>query len=110
MAEERRISPAVVIGGGLLLGLGAALGVYALTRAAPPTPPPEGYVCPHCGAEFATEGELLAHIELEHPELPPEGIYCPYCGAGPFTTIDEANEHIKANHPGQPLLIHIEWT
>lgn len=41
---------------------------------------------------------------------PPEGIYCPYCGAGPFSTIDEANEHIKAEHPGMPLLIEIVWT
>ena len=41
---------------------------------------------------------------------PPEGeIYCPYCGAGPFATLDEANEHIVTEHPGMPLLIHIEW-
>lgn len=75
MAEEKRISPGVVILGGL--GLGLALGVFALACAAPPTPP--------------------------------EGIYCPYCGAGPFATLDEANEHIAAEHPGEPLLIHIEW-
>lgn len=25
------------------------------------------YVCPYCGAEFATEEELLQHIEQEHP-------------------------------------------
>ncbi len=40
---------------------------------------------------------------------PPEGIYCPYCGAGPFATLDEANAHITAEHPGMPLLIHIKW-
>lgn len=73
--EEKRISPAVVIGG-LVLGLAALLGVAAAVWAAPP---------------------------------PEEGIYCPYCGAGPFATIDEANEHIAAEHPGMPLLIHIEW-
>jgi len=33
--EEKKISPAVVIGGGLLLGLGAAVGLYALALAAP---------------------------------------------------------------------------
>lgn len=43
------------------------------------------------------------------PPTPPEGIYCPYCGAGPFATIDEANEHIAEAHPGMPFLIHIEW-
>ena len=79
MAEERRISPAVVIADGLGLALVGVLGLTAVAWAAPPTPPPE------------------------------EGIYCPYCGAGPFATIDEANEHIAAEHPGMPLLIHIEW-
>ncbi len=73
--EEKRISPAVVIVGGLVLGLAAAAGIYAFAQAAPPE----------------------------------EGIYCPYCGAGPFATIDEANEHIAAEHPGQPFLIHIIW-
>ncbi len=36
--------------------------------------PPTVYTCPHCGAEFDTEEELLAHIELEHPELPPPAL------------------------------------
>ena len=68
MPEERRISPAVIIiPVGLGLGLAAAVGIAALAMAAPPTV----YTCPHCGAEFDTEEELLAHIELEHPELPP---------------------------------------
>lgn len=64
--EERRISPAVLIIP-VGLGLAAAVGVAAIAMAAPPTV----YTCPHCGAEFDTEEELLAHIELEHPELPP---------------------------------------
>ncbi|GAJ12593.1 unnamed protein product, partial [marine sediment metagenome] len=39
--EEKKISPGVVIVGGLVLGAGAALGAaYLLTRAAPPGPPP----------------------------------------------------------------------
>ncbi len=37
--EEKRISPAVVIGG-LGLGLVAAVGIAALAMAAPPAPPP----------------------------------------------------------------------
>ena len=40
MTEERRISPAIVIVGGLGLGLAAALGIAAIAMAAPPTPPP----------------------------------------------------------------------
>lgn len=63
--EEKRISPAVVIGG-LSLGLAATLVVFALTWAAPPTPP-EGYVCPYCGATFSTYEELVAHVQTEHP-------------------------------------------
>lgn len=64
--EERRISPAVVIGG-LGLGLAAALAVFALTWAAPPTPPPEGYPCPYCPDTFSTYEELVAHVQSEHP-------------------------------------------
>lgn len=42
MAEERRISPAVIIPIGLGLGLAAAIGIAALAWAAPPPPPPPG--------------------------------------------------------------------
>lgn len=76
---EVKISPGAIIVVGLGLGLAAVLGIAAVTWAAPPTPPPE------------------------------EGIFCPYCPAGPFATLDDINEHIKTEHPGQPLLIHIEW-
>ena len=79
MAEEKRISPAVIIPIVIGLGLAAALGVAAFAWAAPPTPPEEGE------------------------------INCPYCGAGPFATLDEVNAHITEAHPGQPLLIHIIW-
>lgn len=69
MAEER-ISPAVVIGGGLLLGLGAAVAVAAIALAAPP----EVYPCPVCGAEFGTLEELQYHFTTSHPreEIPIE--------------------------------------
>lgn len=41
MAEERRVSPAVIIGIGAGIGIYTAVVVYALARAAaPPTPPP----------------------------------------------------------------------
>ena len=75
MPEERRISPAVIIGG-IVLGLTGVVGLAVLTWAGPPP-----------------EGE----------------IYCPYCGAGPFATLDDVNNHITEAHPGQPLIIHIEW-
>ena len=66
MPEERKISPAVAI---IPFALGlAALGVFAALALAAP---PKVYPCPYCEAEFATEEELLAHIELEHPEMPP---------------------------------------
>ena len=70
MAEERRISPAVVIIP-LGLGLAAVIGIAALAWAAPP----KVYTCPYCGAEFASEEELLAHIELEHPKMLAEFAY-----------------------------------
>lgn len=40
MAEERRISPVVIIPIGLGLGLVAVLGFVAFAQAVPPTPPP----------------------------------------------------------------------
>ena len=68
--EERRISPAVAIIP-VGLGLAAVVGIAALAWAAPP----KVYTCPYCGAEFATEEELLAHIAAEHPEIPPIAVY-----------------------------------
>ncbi|GAI62154.1 unnamed protein product [marine sediment metagenome] len=61
--KERRISPAVVIAGGLGLGLVATLAIFALAAAAPP----EGYPCPYCPATFDTYEELVAHVQSEHP-------------------------------------------
>lgn len=104
MAEvaERKISPAVVL---IPVGLGLAglLGIFALAWAAPPTPPPE-YICPYCGATFATYEELSAHIEAEHP-----GAYvCPYCGAT-FSTYEELVTHVQSVHPGERIPIDIIW-
>ncbi len=65
--EEKRISPAVIIPIGLGLAVAAAVGIYALAQAAPPVPPPEGYVCPYCPAVFDTYEELVTHCQSEHP-------------------------------------------
>ena len=65
MAEkEIRIPPGAVIAVALGLGLAAVLGIAATAWAAPP---PEGYVCPYCGAPFDTYDELVAHVQSEHP-------------------------------------------
>ena len=63
---EVKISPAVVIGG-LLLAVGAVLGLATLAQAAPLPPPPEGYPCPYCPEVFLTYEELVAHIQAVHP-------------------------------------------
>lgn len=64
-----------------------------------PPLPPIIYTCPTCGAQFATEAELLAHIEAEHPGEPPVVYYtCAICGAT-FTTEEELAAHIAAEHP-----------
>jgi len=63
---EKRISPAILI---IPVGL-AGLGIVALAAmagAAPPVPPPEGYVCPYCEQSFDTYEELVAHVQSEHP-------------------------------------------
>jgi len=69
MPEEKgKISPAetAIVCGAIAFGTLITLALLA-TRAAPP----EVYTCPYCGATFNTEEELLAHIEIEHPEAPP---------------------------------------
>ncbi len=30
-------------------------------------PPPGGYTCPYCGANFDTYDEVVSHIQTEHP-------------------------------------------
>ncbi|MBA7699821.1 hypothetical protein ES703_108524 [subsurface metagenome] len=103
MPEERKVSleETAIVAGVVVFGTLAALAIFALT-AAPPTPPPIVFTCPHCGAEFATEGELLAHIELEHPEVPPVVFICPSCGAE-FATEGELLAHIELEHPEIPV-------
>ena len=66
MAEERKVSPWVLAGIGAAIATAAAVGIYALARAAPPAPP-EGYICPYCGASFSTYDELVAHVQSAHP-------------------------------------------
>ena len=85
----------VALGAGVA-GL-AALTIWALTKKVEEAPPPKVYECPYCGAEFATEGELLAHIQAEHPEQPLVYV-CPYCGAT-FATEEELADHIALEHP-----------
>ena len=94
MPEERRISPALVI---IPVALGlAALGVVAALALAAP---PEVYTCPYCGDEFATEAELLAHIELEHPEMPPPD------GVAEFTYVSD----LVIVRTDSPTLYDIRW-
>ncbi|GAH76995.1 unnamed protein product [marine sediment metagenome] len=97
--QEERISPALVIIPVGLAGLGI-LAVAALAWAAPP----EEYICPHCGAAFATYQELADHIQAQHP-----GAYvCLYCGA-PFDTYEELVAHVTSVHPGERIPIDIIW-
>jgi len=50
---------------GVTAGVGG-LALFLLSRKAGAAPP-EGYVCPYCGATFATYEELAAHVQSEHP-------------------------------------------
>lgn len=65
MAEEKvKFSPGVVLGLGLGAAVVATVLIYTIAQAAPP---PEGYVCPYCGATFDTYEDLVAHVQSEHP-------------------------------------------
>ncbi|MBA7636872.1 hypothetical protein ES703_44500 [subsurface metagenome] len=66
MAENRRISPVIILAAGAGIAVAAAVGIYALARAAPP----EAYTCPVCGDKFSTLEALRDHFETEHPHEP----------------------------------------
>ena len=90
----------IAIGLGIVAVLGA--GIFLATRAE--AAPPEEYVCPHCGAAFATYEELAYHIQTQHP-----GAYvCPYCGAT-LNTYEELVAHVQSVHPGERIPIDIIW-
>jgi len=63
MAEQRKISPVLVIAAGAGIAVAAAAGIYALARVAPP----KVYTCPYCPATFSTHEELVEHVQLVHP-------------------------------------------
>lgn len=63
MAEERRVSPAVVIGIGAAIATAATVAICALARAAPP----KVYSCPYCPDTFSTYEELVEHVQSVHP-------------------------------------------
>ena len=75
-----------------IAGAAAAGLIYLATKKKPPMV----YTCPYCSAEFATEQELLVHIQTTHPEQP--SYICPICGAA-FWTEAELNYHIQTVHP-----------
>jgi uncharacterized Zn-finger protein len=64
MAEERRISPAVIIGIGAGIGIASAVALYAIARAAAP---PKPYACPYCPDTFSTYEDLVDHVQSVHP-------------------------------------------
>lgn len=86
------------------VGLGivgaTGLGIWGLTKLFKKKPIiPVIYECPHCGAEFDTEAELLAHLAEYHPEEPPATLYtCPYCEEI-FSSLVALDAHILSNHP-----------
>ncbi|MBA7476495.1 hypothetical protein ES707_11881 [subsurface metagenome] len=61
--EKPSAAETAIVAGAIVFGTLIALQVLTSREA-----PPEVFTCPYCGAEFATEEERSAHIELEHPE------------------------------------------
>ena len=64
MAEERKVSPSLIIGVGAGIGIASAVALYALARAAAP---PKVYPCPYCPDTFPTYEELVEHVQSVHP-------------------------------------------
>jgi hypothetical protein len=66
----------------------------------------EGYVTPQSITVSIVAGETTTVTGIY--EVSPGGYTCPYCGAW-FATLEEVNDHIASQHPGEPLLIEIIW-
>ena len=56
-------------------GIAAVLGLTAVVWAVQAYTPKLDYVCPICGAKFATYDELYQHFTSEHPAEPIEIIW-----------------------------------
>ena len=59
----------------LMGGIAALIGLAAVAGAAQANTPRLDYVCPICGARFATYDELHQHFTIEHPAEPIEIIW-----------------------------------
>lgn len=106
MPEEERISPAVVIGGGLLLGLGATAAVAAIALAALPTPP---------GAEFKVSDLIISPAEVTPEQIVTISCTVTNIGteAGTYTVHlggDFVAEQIVELAPGESKTIAFEVT
>jgi hypothetical protein len=54
----------------LMGGMAAMIGLVAVASIAQSSAPRLDYVCPICGAKFATYDELYQHFITEHPAEP----------------------------------------
>ena len=59
----------------LMGGVAAMIGLAAVTSVVQAYTPKLEYVCPICGARFATYDELYSHFTTEHPAEPIEIIW-----------------------------------
>ena len=104
MAEERRISPAVVagIGAGATIGIGALL--YFLTRveAAPPTPPP-GLANLYGKVTDATTGHPVASVLVTLNGLE---VYTDSGGNYTFTDLEPGEYVLQFSKEGYEPLVY----
>ena len=59
----------------LMGGIAAMIGLVTVAGVAQAYTPSLEYVCPICGARFATYDELYSHFTTEHPAEPIEIIW-----------------------------------
>ena len=59
----------------LMGGMAVMIGLVAIASVTQAYTPSLDYVCPICGARFATYGELYSHFTTEHPAEPIEIIW-----------------------------------
>ena len=59
----------------LMGGLAAMIGLAAVASVSQAATPSLDYVCPICGARFASYDELYSHFTTEHPAEPIEIIW-----------------------------------
>ncbi len=102
MAEERRISPLVIVGIGAGIATAVTVGLYAWARAAPPAPPP-GLANLYGKVTDAVTGEAIPGVLVT---LDGMQIYTDSGGNYSFTDLEPGEYVLQFSKDGYGTLVY----